>query len=82
MVTLSNASAITVTIPNSLPKGFNCLLLQLGAGQVTFTQEVGGTLVNRQSQFKTTGQYSVVSLLTVSNSGTNGVNLIQGDTTS
>ena len=81
MVTLSNASAITVTVPNSLPKGFNCLLLQLGVGQVTFTQEVGGTLVNRQSQFKTTGQYSVVSLLTVSNSGTNGVNLIQGDTT-
>ena len=30
------ASAITVTIPAGLPTGFNCTIVQMGTGQITF----------------------------------------------
>jgi hypothetical protein len=61
IVTLSNASAITLTVPAGLGSGFNCLLVQLGAGQVTPTAS-STTLHQRQSFTKTAGQYAVMSL--------------------
>ena len=42
-VTLTNAAAITLTVPNTLPVGFSCLLVQGGAGQVTVTPGSGVT---------------------------------------
>jgi hypothetical protein len=53
------SSAITVTIPTGLPTGFNCTVVQMGAGQITFS----GTYVNRTGFSKTASQYSVVSIL-------------------
>jgi len=53
------SSAITVTIPSGLPTGFNCTVVQMGAGQITFS----GTYVNRTGFNKTASQYSVVSIL-------------------
>ena len=35
VVTLNNSSAITLTINNGLGDGFNCLIVQKGAGQIT-----------------------------------------------
>ena len=35
-IVFTNSSAITVTIPSGLPTGFNCEVLQQGAGQVSF----------------------------------------------
>lgn len=61
VVTLNNASAVTLTVPASLGIGFNCLVIQLGAGQVTITGS-GATVNNRQSQTKIAGQYGCVSL--------------------
>jgi hypothetical protein len=61
IVTLNNASAITLTVPASLGAGFNCLIVQLGAGQVTPTAS-STTLHNRQSFTKTAGQYAVATL--------------------
>jgi hypothetical protein len=65
MVTLTNASAITLTIPlNSsvaFPVNTRIDLLQYGAGQVT----VGGsgvTIYSSGSKLKLTGQYSGASL--------------------
>jgi hypothetical protein len=55
----TSASAITITIPTGLPTGFNCTVVQMGAGQVTFS----GTLLNRTGFTKTASQYSVVSIL-------------------
>jgi hypothetical protein len=79
--TFTNAAAITATLPNSLPKGWNALVWQGGAGQVTLTAAAGATLRNRQSQYKTAGQYAVVSLMCMSNtSGTNAVFVLGGDT--
>ena len=65
MVTLSNASAITLTIPTNasvaFPVNTRIDLLQYGAGQVT----VGGagvTIYSSGSKLKLTGQYSGASL--------------------
>ena len=32
---ITSASPVTITLPNSLYRGFNCMLVQMGAGQVT-----------------------------------------------
>ena len=57
------ASAITITIPAGLPTGFNCMVLQYGAGQVTFAAGSGVTVINRNSYTKTLGQYSIATVL-------------------
>lgn len=53
------ASAITVTIPAGLPTGFNCTIVQMGTGQLTFS----GTYLNRGGFTKTASQYAVVSIM-------------------
>lgn len=62
VVTCSNASAITVTVPSGLGAGFNCLVVQLGAGQVTFSPS-STTINNRQGHAKIAGQYGVATLV-------------------
>lgn len=62
IVTLSNGSAITLTVPASLPAGFNCTLVQIGAGQVTIA--ASSTTINNQGGFtKIKGQYAAVTIL-------------------
>ncbi len=79
-VTLINASAITATLPNNLAKGWNCLVWQGGTGQVTFGAASGATLLNRQNNRRTAGQYAMVTLMVMSNSsGTNAVVVLGGD---
>ena len=53
------ASAIIVTIPAGLPTGFNCTIVQMGTGQITFS----GTYLNRGGFTKTASQYALVSIL-------------------
>lgn len=53
------ASAITITIPAGLPTGFNCTVVQMGAGQLTFA----GTYLNRGGFTKSASQYAVVSII-------------------
>lgn len=55
----TSASAITVTIPTGLPTGFNCTVVQMGAGQITFS----GTYLNRSGFNKTASQYAVISII-------------------
>lgn len=66
MVTLTNASAITVTIPlNStiaFPVGTVIRLAQMGAGQVTVSPVSGSVTVNGTPGLKTRAQYSVATL--------------------
>ena len=68
VVSLTNGSAITLTIPTNatvaFPTGTQILLYQGGAGQVT----VGGagvTIRSQGSKLKMNGQYSVAGLLKV-----------------
>lgn len=80
-VLFTNASAISVTIPNSLPVGFQCSWEQGGAGQITFAAASGATLNNRQTQFKSAGQYAVGGISCKTNaSGTSSVVTLYGDT--
>jgi hypothetical protein len=74
VVTLNNASAITLTINTGLGDGFNCLIVQKGAGQITITGTA--TRINRQNHTKTAGQYAVVSIVNI---GSDTI-IIAGDT--
>lgn len=69
VVECNNASAITVTLPNSLPVGFGCTLMQTGAGQVTFSAASGAAFVAYSSKTKCAGQYAAVTIWVDSNSG-------------
>jgi hypothetical protein len=64
IITLNNASAITLTVP-ALFTGFNCMIVQLGAGEVTLTPS-GTTISNRSSYTKTAGTNAIVSLIGLS----------------
>lgn len=68
LITLSNASAIAVTIAadatTDFPIGTQLLMMQLGTGQVTVSGAVGVTVVSKNGT-KTSGQYAVISLIKV-----------------
>jgi hypothetical protein len=64
IITLNNASAITLTVP-ALFTGFNCMIVQLGAGEVTLTPS-STTISNRSSYTKTAGTNAIVSLIGLS----------------
>ena len=74
VVTLNNASAITLTINTGLGDGFNCLIVQKGVGQITIAGTA--TKINRQGHTKTAGQYAVVSIVNI---GSDNV-IVAGDT--
>lgn len=80
IVELTNASAIALTAANSLPAGFACTIVQGGAGQVTIASTGSGSVVNRQSHNKTAGQNAMCSVYVRSNSGTDAVFVLGGDT--
>jgi hypothetical protein len=77
VIKFTNGSAITLTLPSGLGLGFNCSVIQYGAGQITFTTS-GSTLYNRQSHTKTAAQYAVTGLV----SCVADVYVLAGDTAS
>ena len=62
VITLNNGSAITLTVPIGLSAGFNCLVVQLGAGAITFTAS-STTIYNRGNNTKTAGQYAIATIV-------------------
>jgi hypothetical protein len=62
IINVTSSSSITITIPSGLPLGFNCMVVQNGAGQVTFSGS-GATVNNRTSRTKTAGQYAIVTII-------------------
>jgi hypothetical protein len=77
---ITTASAVTITLNNDLPAGWCASVRQIGAGQVTFVVQAGGSLNHRQGHTKTAGQKAWVSLAVDSNSGTNAAWYLAGDT--
>lgn len=75
IITCNNESAIEVTVPGGLGKGFNCMVMQIGDGQVSFA-ESSTTINNRNSHTKTAGKYAAVTLLAYAAD----TFLLQGDT--
>ena len=61
VITLSNASAITLTVPSGLGAGFGCTLIQIGAGQVAVT--ASSTTINSYTSLThLAGQHAAASL--------------------
>ena len=69
LVTLTNAAAITLTVPpNSsvaFPIGSQVLLYQGGAGQVTITPGSGVTIRSESNKLKLSGTYAVAGIIKV-----------------
>jgi hypothetical protein len=62
IIVLTNASAITLTVPSGLGQGFHCTFIQGGAGIVTV--ETSSTTVNSfGSLLSTAGQHAAASLI-------------------
>lgn len=75
IIECENASAITVTVPTSLGGGFNCVVIQLGAGQVTLNPS--STTLRNKNGLKTSGQYAALTILPTNTANTF---LVSGDT--
>jgi hypothetical protein len=62
IITMSNASSITLTVPSGLPIGFNATIIQIGAGQVGITSS-GVTLNSFESKYNLAGQHAAASII-------------------
>jgi hypothetical protein len=71
---ITSASNITVTVPNNLPVGFSCQIIQGGVGAITIAGS--GVTLNSSNGFVTRATNSVIGL--VMNSTTTG--FVMGDT--
>lgn len=81
IVECNNAAAVTLTLPDSLPKGFACDVAQRGGGLVTFSAAAGAVRHNRHGHSRTAGQYALCRLYVSGNVGGNSaVYVLTGDT--
>jgi hypothetical protein len=62
VITLNSPSPITLTVPSGLSVGFNCLVVQLGTGAITFTAS-STTINNRGTNTKTAGLYAIATIV-------------------
>ena len=69
VISLSNAAAITLTVPTNasvaFPVGTQILLYQAGAGQVTVAGDSGVDVRSNGAKLKINGQYAVAGLLKI-----------------
>lgn len=68
VIECTNAAAVTVTVPNSLAVGFNCIVAQTGAGQVTIAAGASATQ-RAYGGSKTAGQWAEVAIRVRANAG-------------
>jgi hypothetical protein len=66
LIVCNSLTNFTLTVPTGLPAGFQCDVVQRGVGIVTIAAGAGVGVVNRQTQFRTAGQWAVVTLRAVS----------------
>jgi hypothetical protein len=57
----TSGSSVTITCATGLPVGFNCTIIQGGAGKVTVAAGAA-TLNSYSGLFSTMGQYAIISL--------------------
>jgi hypothetical protein len=63
VINCSNASAVTITIPSTVSAGFNCTVVQSGAGQVTVAAGASVNLYCYSSAKATAGQYASINII-------------------
>jgi len=76
IIVCSSSSAITITVPASLPAGFNCMIIQNGSGQISLS--ASSTTLNNRNGSKTAGQYAIMTLVHLGSD----VFVVSGDTSS
>ena len=76
IIVCSSNSAVTITVPASLPTGFNCMIIQSGSGQVSLS--ASSTTLNNRNGTKTAGQHAI---MTVVHLGSDAY-VVSGDTSS
>lgn len=57
----TSATALNITVPTGLPTGFNCTIIQDGAGQVTVV--ASSTTINGRNGLKTAAQHAVIAIV-------------------
>lgn len=62
IININVSGAFTLTVPSSLPVGFNCTVVQYGTGQISLATS-GTTLRNRNSYTKSAGQFSIITII-------------------
>jgi len=72
----NSAGPVLLTMDDTINVGFNCLIVQLGDGQVRFNE----TIQNRYGHSKLVGQYSIATLVKISDNPS--IVILSGDTTS
>jgi hypothetical protein len=76
VIVIEKATATAVTVPATLPAGFNCAVAQWGAGAVTFTAGSGAT--NRTGLTAIPDQYGMASVVVLRNSDGSSAEYIMG----
>lgn len=61
----NHSDSIQITVPSSLPIGFNISVYQIGTGTITFIESPGTVILQKNNFFTTSGQYAGASLLIV-----------------
>lgn len=79
-IVFNSATAVVLTLPNSLPAGWEAVVIQWGTGAVTITAATGGARFSRSGHTRIAGRYGAAYLLVVSNAGTAAQILMTGDT--
>ena len=64
----TSSSAVTITVPAGLSSVYDCMILQLGTGQITIQAGAGVTLRSGTSAFKSAYRYAAINIICI---GTN-----------
>ena len=77
----NNSSDFSLTIPeDTLPVGFNCMIVQIGAGEITFAAASGNVLINnRNSHTKTANTWAIMTLICIDATTDANVFISSGD---
>jgi hypothetical protein len=65
IILCTSGSAVTISCPDGLVDGFNCTIIQQGAGKVTLAASGTAAIYAYSSLLSTTGQYAVASVINV-----------------
>jgi hypothetical protein len=75
-IIITDTVARTVTLPGGLPSGFTCVVVQGGAGGLTFAAGPGAVVHSRLGAMTTAAQWSFVACMVRANPGGNAAQWI------
>jgi hypothetical protein len=62
IVTVSNTSSTTITVPSGLPIGFRCMVYMINTGSIVIGNAAGVSLYSRTGAFNCTTRYGALSV--------------------